>query len=387
MMNNVIGWVTTLQKYALLIKRRRELNILQVYDASDPIEQYRVPAAGRCRIAFIIPGMPAYSGGHTSILRLGTYLCRRGHEVSYVSYEPVSRERMRRNAIINFHQFEGQLLPPSGLDSSYDIAVATTWLSAYHLYRHRHRYGYKAYFIQDFEPAFYPEGDLYWLALNTYRMGLHLISLGKWNKIRIEGATEVRNVDWIDFPFEKNQYKIVYVPKRPADRIRIAVYFKLDTKRGPHILLQALERLACELAENKKACDIFFFGAPRYLKLPLGRNLGQLDHRRLRDLYLRCDLGVVGSFSNMSLVDYEMIASSLPVVEFVNGSAPSFFQREHVILAGTDPRGFVDAVMPFLMDTDRLNAMIKAAQAAISTKTWEAAAAQFASILGIGTHS
>ena len=37
-------------------------------------------------IAFIIPGMPRYSGGHTSILRLGTHLSEFGHEIYYVSY-------------------------------------------------------------------------------------------------------------------------------------------------------------------------------------------------------------------------------------------------------------------------------------------------------------
>lgn len=383
MLNHMIGWVTTLQKYAVLMKRRRELRILQAYEAMDPVEQCRIPAANRRRIAFIIPGMPAYSGGHTSILRLGTYLRRKGNEVAYVSYEPLSAERMRRNALINFRQFEGQLLPPSGMDAPYDIAVATTWLSAYHLYKHRHRYLYKAYFIQDFEPAFYAEGDLYRFALNTYRMGLHLISLGPWNKKRIEGAVGIRNVDWIDFPFEEKEYEIVYIPKNLKDRIRIAVYFKIDTKRGPHILLQALEKLICELAKRGRQCDIFFFGIPRYLKLPFGRNLGQLNHVQLKKLYRSCDLGVVGSFSNISLVDYEMIASSLPVVEFSEGSASSFFKPEHMILAPTDPGSFVHAVLPYLTESDRLNAMIKEAQAAISTKTWESAAAQFAAILGI----
>ncbi len=384
MLNKVIGWVVTLQKYAVLMKRRRELGILQDYDALEPIEQFRLSGVGRRRIAFIVPGMPVYSGGHTSVLRLGTYLCRAGHEVSYVSYEPISIKRMRRNALINFREFAGHLLPPSGLDAVYDIAVATTWLSAYHLYRHRHRYSYKAYFIQDFEPAFFPEGDLYRLALNSYRMGLHMVSLGPWNKARVENATAVRNVDWIDFPFENKQYEIVYIPKHLENPIRIAVYFKLDTKRGPHILLQALERLVSELSKKGKKCDIFYFGVPRYVKLPFGRNLGQLKYPQLRDLYLSCDLGVVGSFSNISLVDYEMIASSLPVVEFADGSAPSFFSREHVILAQTDPGSFARTVMTYLTDTDRLNSMIKAAQAAICTKTWESAATRFAAILGIG---
>ena len=40
-------------------------------------------------------------------------------------------------------------------------------------------------------------------------MGYHMISLGHWNKYRIEKLLPNIKVDFIDFPFEEKQYQIV----------------------------------------------------------------------------------------------------------------------------------------------------------------------------------
>lgn len=383
MIVDLIKWVTDFQKYAVLLKRNKELGILQSYDPSRKIKQIQLPRKGSYHIGFIIPGMPAHSGGHTSILRLGTNLSRQGHHVSYISYDSTSVFRMTQNARINLKTFEGQILGLKNLEGEYDVAVATTWMSAYYLYRNQHHYLYKAYFVQDFEPAFFAEGDLYWIAANTYKMGLHLISLGHWNKSRIEAIISDHAVDYIDFPFEKSEYEIVYIEKKPKEHIKIAVYLKLDTKRGPHLLLQSLALLQKELVKNKKQCDIFFFGLPKHLKLPLGQNLGKLNHDELKRLYRSCDLGIVASFSNISLVDYEMIACSLPVVEFKDGSASFFFDKDQILMTGSTPVDFVRNVMHYLDNPNQLNQMIKKAQEAIKTKTWERATNQFTSILKI----
>ncbi len=55
-------------------------------------------------------------------------------------------------------------LPPT------DIAVATIWYSAYALLRYNSAAA-KFYFVQDFEPAFYPASSLWGQAEATYRLG------------------------------------------------------------------------------------------------------------------------------------------------------------------------------------------------------------------------
>jgi len=60
--------------------------------------------------------------------------------------------------------------------SGYDIIIATSWQSVYYV---RNFSGYKAYFVQDFEPYFFKLNERYLLAKKTYELGLHIISLGK----------------------------------------------------------------------------------------------------------------------------------------------------------------------------------------------------------------
>jgi hypothetical protein len=62
------------------------------------------------------------------------------------------------------------VLPSDFIDV--DAAVATLWVTCYALLRLtkiQHRY----YFMQDFEPLFYPAGSTYALAEATYRLGFH----------------------------------------------------------------------------------------------------------------------------------------------------------------------------------------------------------------------
>lgn len=54
--------------------------------------------------------MPAFSGGHTSILRLGTELSKRGYEVGYVSFASQSIDDMKKNAEINLANYNGKIL-------------------------------------------------------------------------------------------------------------------------------------------------------------------------------------------------------------------------------------------------------------------------------------
>jgi len=56
-----------------------------------------------------------------------------------------------------------------------DISIATHWPSAYLLLKFNKTKG-KFYFMQDYEPLFYPAGTLYALAESTYRFGFYGIT-------------------------------------------------------------------------------------------------------------------------------------------------------------------------------------------------------------------
>ena len=337
-------------------------------------------------IAFIIPGMPRYSGGHTSILRLGTHLSEFGHEVYYVSYIPQKISEMRLNAEHNLKGYKGEILGPEGLtEFEYDVGVATYWVSAYYLWN-MDNVKYKAYFIQDYEPDFYPGGDIRVFVENTYRMGYHMISLGAWNKFRIEERFRVQ-VDDIVFPFEPKEYWLEDNWKQKftkKDRIRIVVYLKNTSKRGPVFLLMSLEELYKVAKKEGYDVEILFFGNSKRVKYPISipyKNLGYPSKEELRKLYQKSDFGIVFSYTNISLVPLEMMACGCPVIEVYEGSFSTFFNPNCAILVRSYPQDFVKKVMWYIEHPEE---RLKIAENAINNlqcRTWKEATQQFNQIL------
>ena len=347
-----------------------------------PVVQKKPSEVKSYSIAFIIPVLPKYSGGITSVLRVGTYLSEFGHTVSYIVLDDTNISQMRKNALCNLSDFKGEILTGSSLSKNYDIGVATSWVSAYYLKKYQNYYGYKVYFIQGFEPGFYPEGEKFYLARNTYKFHFHMISLGHWNKKRIEPLVSTP-VDTISFPFEPDDYPL-YKRKISIEKtLKMAVYIRIDPYRAPILVLQSLKLLEKELQSRGILLDISFFGLPKSIKLPLGKNLGQLSPKELKTLYDTSHIGVAVSFSNISLVPYEMIASGLPVCDFLDGSGIDFFGSDALILSDALPQSFVEKILYFVENQDALNRLVKKAQTYIQYLSWESSAKEFAEHLNI----
>lgn len=335
------------------------------------------------KIAFIINGMNDFSGGSTSILRLGTYLHKLGHEIYYISYDDSKKNQMEKSAEINLPGYKGTILENNALyDKKYDIAIATFWLSCYTLLSCQDNFDYKIYFIQDFEPYFYPVGDVYLLALNTYKLGFHMVSLGKWNKSQIESLTS-QHADFIDFPVEIEQYKLKTREIIIKQEIRIALYIKLDGRRAPYLLTRQIKYLHEKLLESGYTIKVFAFGLNKIVKLPYITNLGRLKKEELITLYGECHFGLVASLTNISLVNYEMILSGLPVIDFIDGSAPTFFTKEEMIFLDLNITDLFDKIMYYVNHQNELNNMLNTAQAKIINKelTWEKSSKQFNDLL------
>ena len=337
-------------------------------------------------IAFIIPGMLKGSGGHTSILRLGTYLTELGHQVAYISYKPQNKTEMTSNAKSNLAGFKGEVLGPDALSKyNYDIGIATFWLSAYYLWN-ASNCNYKAYFIQDYEPDFYPSGDVSSFVKMTYRMGYHMISLGPWNKNRIEKEIGV-NVDEIIFPYEPGEYKYEsgWESKFETKKtFNVCVYLKRTEKRGPVLLLMGLEELYKTARARGFKLQISFFGDDKKLRYPICipyRNLGKLGKKELKKLYCESDFGIVFSYTNISLIPFEMMACRCPVVEVNDGSFSSFFDPECAILVNSNPQDFVKKIMYYIEYPEERKKVTEVAIRSIEQKTWREAVNQFRQII------
>ena len=72
-----------------------------------------------------------------------------------------------------------------------------------------------------------------------------------------------------------------------------------------------------------------------------------------------------------------MIASGLPVIEFKDGSAPTFFDERQLIFCETSPADFVSKVLYYLDRQGELEEMVANAQESLREKTWERSVRSF----------
>ena len=172
------------------------------------------------------------SGGHTGIFRMIQHLTELGHRchvhilpVHFMhTYSPariqsyIDQHFMPTGAI--YHRWDGTVSPA-------DATIATYWMTVPELQKLEGT-GKRYYLVQDFEPFFYPMGSEYVLAENTYRSGLHCLTLGRWlAKFLHEryGAA----ADPFDFAVDTTIYYPRSVPA--ADHPRVAFYARPSTPR------------------------------------------------------------------------------------------------------------------------------------------------------------
>ena len=241
------------------------------------------------------------------------------------------------------------------------------------------------YFVQDYEPYFYVYGEKFLLAKNSYELGLHIVSLGKWNKDMIERNCEkVEKIDTIDFPYEKSDYKPIirdfksYTNKK---EISIAAYVKFDEKRAPFIIQVILENVKNELYKNGIILNINYFGAEKNEKFINGVNLGKLNKEQLCNLYNKCDFGMVASLTNISLVPYEMIATKLPVIEFEEGTFKYFFDENCAILTSLDWKDMYDKLMYYINNPNYIEELTENSYRNVNSLSWKKSTYQFKEIL------
>ena len=340
-------------------------------------------------ILFLITRMVRFHGGQTSLLRLGTKLSAMGFDVGYAVYKSQSKEEMALCAKSNLADFHGHLFTMedlsrmiSGEKKSADLVVASSWDTVSFA---KKLPGYKMYFVQDYEPYFYQFGEIFLLAKKTYEQGLHMVSLGAWNKKMIERECHpVSAIDVIDFPYEAAEYPFrerdfsVYQSKKT---LRLAVYLKYYGKRLPCIIPDLLCKLKKLLAEKGIALSVDYFGEAESFHALGGRNLGMLGKEELKNLYYSADFGMVASLSNISLVPYEMLSAGLPVIEFADGTFSEFFPEGSATLIGLSAEELCEKLIALLRQPERLKLQLSFARAYMDGLGWEKSAAQFAEII------
>lgn len=306
------------------------------------------------------------SGGHTTIFRMVNYLQTIGYENRVYFYDPYGGDqkyyemiaRSSYGVTCRIEKF-GAHMPDA------HAVVATHWPSAYAMFNVQTA-GKRFYFVQDYEPSFYPVGTNSALAESTYRMGFHGLTAGRWLTEKLVAEFGMQS-DWFPFGCDTSRYRFNSSSKRNG----VAFYARAGTPRRA----VELGMLALELfAKRRPDIDLHLFGEDLG-KLPFKyMNHGLVSPDKLGEIYNQCFAGLSLSLTNVSLVPHEMLACGcIPVVNDADHNR-IVLDNPHVRYAQISPNALADALHAIATMPDFESASKQAAES-IRSVSWDKAGA------------
>ena len=293
---------------------------------------------GKEKLLWFIPDFGIGSGGHLNIFRMISNLEKLGiysdlvicGESQWIN-EKIAKETISKNFfplkcnIFFINTFEDiQKL------TKYRIAFATSWQSAYYV----NAFGNcmrKAYFVQDFEPYFYPLGSNYAFAENTYKFGFDGVTAGSWLSNKLFNEYGMNCIDF-SFSYENDLY---YKKVKEDNTKRVFFYARPPTdRRGFELGILSLN----ELYKSDNSIEIILAGwdVSEY-EIPFKyKSLGVVDIKDLNNIYSQCTVALVLSFTNLSLLPLELLASGCSVV-INEGENNSWIDSDKKLMIYTQP--------------------------------------------------
>ncbi len=322
------------------------------------------------------------SGGYTSVFRMIRHLVQSGHEVrAYVEPDNllVGKSEREIEGFITQHFFEtGARIVKGHEFARSDAIVATAWPTAKAVSDDKGSRK-KFYYVQDFEPYFYPMGEEYAQAESTYQLGLSHITLGQWLTELLRERYGA-DADYIDFGLDRE----IYYPRlaRNHERPRIVFYARPSTpRRGFNLSVEALSLVY----RSAPDVEIVMFGAQHLKEYPIPfpyLNLGIISEEELAALYSGAAMGLVLSYTNCSFVPFEMMACRCPVVA-VDTESGRLFLRDGVnaVVTPAEPRSLAQGMLALLEDEQLRQRIVTNAYQDVQDLSWEKSMRQFEEIL------
>ncbi len=303
------------------------------------------------KVSFVIPEPFEGAGGHRNIFRAARAFSQQGHEVVFYIDSPSGRflknNHVERFVTKHFFDTGAKFFLDATEIQSCDLLIATHWHTAYIVQQFRHRCILPCYFIQDFEPYFYPMGEEYVQAYSTYSLGFVPIASGKWVAHMVEKITK-KPCPYFVFPLQREIYR--EIPSIQRQKCQVLFFARPQMPRRCYMLgVEALRLLKQKIPQ----VSIVFYGADakeygdygfEYKKLGLVRG-----PQALAELYNESSVGLCFSLTNPSLVPYEMMACGLPVVDVdFNDNMTSYGGYDSAYLAKPSPQAICDALAELL---------------------------------------
>ena len=320
---------------------------------------------------WVIPDFSTLSGGHLNIFRFILLLEREGYRSRIYIDGPTqfsSDASARASIRSNFVPVDAQVTLGAESMAPAMYTMATTWKTAY-VVRGFGRTRVKCYFVQDFEPFFYPRGSEYVLAENTYRFGFVGITQGEWLSTLLGAEYGMRTFP-LRFSYDKEAYsEEVILPKRHV-RPRVFFYARPPTPRrafdiGILVLAEVAKRHP-EVEIVTAGWDLNGYSIP----FPY-ENRGALPHSDLPDLFRSCDIGLVLSCSNVSLLPLELMACGCAVVSNKGANVEWLLDETVAVLADFDVDAIAEAICDLVENPEARLRIQKASLEFSGATDWE----------------
>lgn len=324
----------------------------------------------------ISPPDKGLGGGHQNIFRFIDYLERQGHSCQIYLYSNLFFQKAKDAEAVfkqNYPNSKASFRWLKGPMDEADAVFATGWETAYPVFNDP-GHAKKFYFVQDFEPYFYPIGSEYVLAENTYRMGLYGITAGGWLSSKLNRDYGML-ADCYPFGTDSNIYRY----ENSAKRKEVFFYARpVTTRRGFELGIMALQKFHEKMPDytiNLAGWDVSEYEIP----FPYN-NLKSLDISQLSDLYNKCAAALVISLTNMSLLPLELL--SCGVIPVVNRGENNQMVSDNPYIEYSDasPNALANALVKTVNQKD-LPAHSKEAAQSVNALSWENAGAKFMHIL------
>jgi hypothetical protein len=334
--------------------------------------------SGPFTVAWIMSPPGESSGGHQNIYRFIRYLEQAGHRVRIYLYSTASsvsvarvQEMVARSPSYPTVSASVELYLAEGVAKDVDAVVATGWETAYPAFRDASP-ARRFYFVQDYEPYFYPVGTDSVLAENTYRFGFTGLTAGGWLAHKLS-ADFGMTTSHFDFGADRAHYRL----SNEGRRNEVFFYVRPGTeRRGFELGVMALDLFARE--RPGYTINLAGWDVSRYTIPFAHNNLKSMPIDQLNEVYNRCAAGLVLSMTNMSLLPLELLAAGvIPVVnEGDNNTMVS--NNPFIEYTPASPRALADRLIA-VVDRADLPEHARAAAASLGDEGWDASGAQFVS--------
>lgn len=251
-----------------------------------------------------------------------------------------------------------------------DASIATFWTSAYALLKNRTS-ARKFYFVQDYEPLFYPAGTYSALVEATYRFGFPGI-------VNTPGLCEAYQRDFgaqaVSFTPATDRDLFHPPPARNQHPFRVFFYGRPETDRNAFELgIAALRRFKQRHPEVDVAVAGSVVPAEIAHRAPGLRFLGRLPYRDTADLYRSCHAGLVLMLTkHPSYLPFELMSCGAVPVANVNPANTWLLRHEETALvAEPSPSLLVDALERLMTDVALRERLSVAGQALVHGFRWD----------------